>query len=775
MTIRKIRFSTKANNLENLRNLCSEINVLPILKFNIGEWILDPIDVTNRAIKKFNEKSLIIRSSKQGEDSFESSRAGEFLTLQNIGNSPKEIEAAVIKVIKSYGEGAKLDDQVFIQPMLEDVALSGVLFTRDMSSGAPYRVINYSEIGTDAVTSGGKFITKKFTQYRSIDKSKNNQFNDLINASALLEEIFESDRLDIEFGIDKSGKTYVFQVRPLKIAHIPYSDKELSKNYLNLEKRLELWFNPHPYLFGKNTVLGIMPDWNPAEIIGVRPRQLAISLYKTLVTDAIWAYQRSNYGYRNLRSFPLMLNVLGHPYIDVRVSFNSFLPKTLGTKLGEKLVDFYTQKLISSPNLHDKVEFEIVLSCYSFDIESKTNELEKVGFSKEECHELTSELKKLTNEILRPNGIVDQDKNKINTLIDRYEEIKKSNLSDVEKIYWYLEDCKRYGTLPFAGLARASFIAIQLLTSLVTKGAMKYEQYEQFMRSINTVGTQISNDIRLMSREEFIQKYGHLRPGTYDINSKRYDEAADEYFKWDSIKKSEENSTTKFMPDASLREKVEGLIKQHGLNTNFDDLFSFVKDAIEAREWSKFHFTRNLSEALRLIKVLGEKCKVSRDDMSFVSIDAIYEIYSGVSDEKNIVLESLKKGKQAYAVTNLVNLPALIKSEQDIKEFHSDIFLPNYITRKKAEGYIVEGKVQNSLQNKIVFIECADPGYDWIFTHEIRGFVTAYGGSNSHMAIRANELGIPAVVGAGEQLFNLWKSFKCIEINCENHSVRGME
>ena len=29
-----------------------------------------------------------------------------------------------------------------------------------------------------------------------------------------------------------------------------------------------------------------------------------------------------------------------------------------------------------------------------------------------------------------------------------------------EKIYWLLEYCKRYGTLPFAGLARAGFIAV---------------------------------------------------------------------------------------------------------------------------------------------------------------------------------------------------------------------------------------------------------------------------------------------------------------------------
>ena len=54
-----------------------------------------------------------------------------------------------------------------------------------------------------------------------------------------------------------------------------------------------------------------------------------------------------------------------------------------------------------------------------------------------------------------------------------------------------------------------------------------------------------------------------------------------------------------------------------------------------------------------------------------------------------------------------------------------------------------------NIKNKIVFIKNADPGYDWIFTKEIAGFITAYGGINSHMSIRAMELNIPAVIESG--------------------------
>ena len=83
-----------------------------------------------------------------------------------------------------------------------------------------------------------------------------------------------------------------------------------------------------------------MTDWNPAEIIGIKPKSLAISLYRELITDNIWAYQRNNYGYRNLRSFPLLVEFSGLPYIDIRVSFNSFVPDSLSDELAEKLVIF---------------------------------------------------------------------------------------------------------------------------------------------------------------------------------------------------------------------------------------------------------------------------------------------------------------------------------------------------------------------------------------------------------------------------------------------------
>ena len=43
-----------------------------------------------------------------------------------------------------------------------------------------------------------------------------------------------------------------------------------------------------------------------------------------------------------------------------------------------------------------------------------------------------------------------------------------------------------------------------------------------------------------------------------------------------------------------------------------------------------------------------------------------------------------------------------------------------------------------------------NPGLDYIFDYKIRGLITMYGGSNSHMAIRCLELNIPAAIGIGK-------------------------
>ena len=139
---------------------------------------------------------------------------------------------------------------------------------------------------------------------------------------------------------------------------------------------------------------------------------------------------------------------------------------------------------------------------------------------------------------------------------------------------------------------------------------------------------------------------------------------------------------------------------------------------------------------------------------------------------KNYLTKSIHKGRAAYEITKSLQLPTLIINPSDVWAFTQLKNEPSFITLLSAKGNVVD--VNNSaseFQNCILMIPSADPGYDWIFSRGISGFITMYGGVNSHMSIRASELGIPAIIGAGESLYNKWSCAKILDIDCSNKKV----
>ena len=232
---------------------------------------------------------------------------------------------------------------------------------------------------------------------------------------------------------------WLLQARPLILKSRSDPDHEHYKRLRQIADKVELGMSEHPFLMGKRTVYGVMPDWNPAEIIGLRPKPLALSLYRELITDSTWAYQRNNYGYRNLRSFPLMLHFYGMPYIDVRLSFNSFIPANLPDNVAGKLVDAYIDRLLDKPYLHDKVEFEIVYSCYTLDLHQRLQSLKNEGFSEREISTITEHLKTLTNKIIDPElGLWKEDASKLDILKERRERLLQSSIGKLDTIYWLI-------------------------------------------------------------------------------------------------------------------------------------------------------------------------------------------------------------------------------------------------------------------------------------------------------------------------------------------------
>ena len=100
--------------------------------------------------------------------------------------------------------------------------------------------------------------------------------------------------------------------------------------------------------------------------------------------------------------------------------------------------------------------------------------------------------------------------------------------------------------------------------------------------------------------------------------------------------------------------------------------------------------------------------------------------------------------------------------------------LINFITQKQVTGPIVNHELLASLAGAVVCIPNADPGFDWLFAYPIVGLITAWGGANSHMAIRCAEFNIPAAIGCGEQIFQRIVNSSVVELNTVNNTIKSI-
>ena len=764
-----MRFGTKGGTLVDLRGKIDGVAIPDLELFRVTDWKESSEKICKKIRERFSDRTLIVRSSSFHEDTGHCSNAGAFLSVSNV--QVKNVKNAINQVIGSY-KTPHPKDEVIVQHMVSDVEYSGVVFSHDPNNGSPYRIVNWSSGDDTSIVTSGK---GGHVFYAAAEKRlrEGSQFYSVFLMLEKLMEIFDKRPLDCEFAVSNDGKTrtlWLLQARPLVITGELESNENQTSSLTSIASWLKQSMGPHPFLLGKRTIYGVMPDWNPAEIIGLRPYPLALSLYRELVTDSIWAYQRHNYGYRNLRSFPLITSLYGLPYVDVRLSFNSFIPSSLDVSIAEKLANHYLDKLKDQPYLHDKIEFEIVFSCFSLDLPRKLEKLKDAGFSRRERDQISTSLLELTNRIIDSDtGLWKLDIEKLGKLEQRREKILSSKMRPLEKIYWLIEDGKRYGTLPFAGLARAAFIAVQLIKSCVALGILSENDEENFNSSLSTVNKQLTIDKNKLSKDAFLKKYGHLRPGTYDILSARYDEAPELYFDWTP------GNQIQITNEFSLSERQVSLLNQqlsdNGLCVNAKQLLKFCKEVIELREFAKFEFTKNLSAVLQLIELVGKEYGFEKQDLKYSDIKCFYKSKFQPTDVFFELQNSIEEGKRVHSNALQVSLPSLITEPDDVWSFHLPESVPNYVTQKKVSAEICIDQAKDKLEGRVVLIPNADPGFDWLFSHKIAGLITAWGGVNSHMAIRAGELGLPAVVGVGEKTFTELARAASISIDCATKSV----
>jgi len=785
-------FGTKAETLGRIAQSVTRCHVPDFIFFTVAEWQADRRIILDRVATRFAGGLVIIRSSASDEDGGNSALAGEYESIPEIDPCElTDLRKAIEHVISSYRKhvpSVDPNDQVIVQRMIDNVLMGGVLFTRDLNTGAPYYAINYDdETGrTDTVTSGGEYSNRTLYVHKSARNAlRSPRFQALISAVVEIEELIDGEALDIEFAVDENLTVNLFQVRRIT-SHANWNlnvTGAVDRATAEIQAAVRGKFSSKPGIFGRRSVFGQMPDWNPAEIIGRIPRALALSLYRHLITDRVWREARRNMGYHEPTDEALLVSFGGQPYIDARLSFHSFLPKTLPAPTCHKLVDAWLDRLVANPQLHDKVEFDVAITSFAFDFDERVagqipDVLDAAGLA-----DFRSASREQTGALIRGEiSPIRDELEKIEQLAAQLDQMEYDDgKSDLRHM---LELCIELGTRPFSVLARHGFIAQSLLRSLGTRGVFSDLEVTLFMRSIQTVAGEFADDTRRVGlgeidRELFFARYGHLRPGTYDILSARYDQRDD--LLGETAPPAGSVPSSEFTPTAEQIMQIGDLLQSESLEIRPEDLIDYIREATTAREYAKFVFTRGLSDALEMIAAWGEKIGLSRDELSHLEVDVLLsEMEAEREDDRTRILKSAAaSGCERHQTTQALRLPQLLFDEEGVHVIPFQLSEPNFITHQVVRGHCIKlGRhdgVPDSMAGGVVLIENADPGFDWIFAHRIGGLVTKFGGTNSHMAIRCAEFGIPAAIGCGEQIFERVSTANAVEINCAEGHIRPID
>lgn len=683
------------------------------------------------------------------------------------------------------------NEQVLVQTMTEGVVRSGVVFTRDINENRPYYLINYDATGfTDTVTSGrgGEIL---WLSGNLDTELVSREWRTLLMAVREIEDILNNMILDIEFAIDSNDVVTIFQVRPLAANYRfkrRFHDEEF---YAALEEAKKMCSE---LASNKGTMFGLsdMAFWNPAEIIGSNPHALDYSLYREIITKKAWSEGIAQLGYRFVPN-DLMCRIGNKPYIFLERAFEGLLPNTISSDMVQKLKVYYLQKLKAHPTAHDKIEFEIIYTCYDYSFNAIGKELRENGFPDMEITQYIEALKTVTmNAIKDYEKILDRDLSDLKTLEENTAKIQQKiafKETDVFALLQYIKDLvvnlKRYGTPQFSRQARCAFISRTHCMSMVKKGYFTEAEMDEFLLSVHSVASDFEADYAafqsgVISKNEFNRKYGHLRSGTYDIRTLRYDELD---FQMSSLAASDTNKhqEKKQGGDGSMKLKesvLEHALDEIGFDISAQKYYSFLKVSIEMREYFKFVFTRTLSLALNALVLVGECIGIARNDLSYLEMaDILSAEYYDTKSELKLFWETLiSQRKKKYQQYEQLILPELIWDVGDISEVHFTASRANYITSGIAEGEVAVldsdvNTVTGGIEGKVVVIEKADPGYDWIFAQGIRGLITKYGGAASHMAIRCAEFGIPAAIGCGEKNYSLLQHAKAVRLDCKKGEI----
>jgi len=720
------------------------------------DWEADETDCLLRLYDSPLDPTVIVRSCAYLEDDTSSQAPGYFNSVLGVQLRESEsLKSAINTVISSYRNGGRSKcelDRVLVQSQLLDVSLGGVGFV-DPSIRYVILDIDTESGRTDGVTSGRMSERVVIAPCRQQGDELWDRLYDVFIEIACQ---FDGPVI-IEFAVCSQGRVNVFQVRPdrRKLPAVKPISIDLNTRLLrHIKSRLN-----------RDGPISVMTDWNPAELLGSDPGRLDTSLYQTLVTDEAWAVGRSKLGWRMPQNTKLIETYCGMPYVRVNTSLESLLPAGVPEWVGQWLIEDRSNLIAGSPELHDKVEFRVMWSAYAFDEQVVARDLKKRGLVSDGVDSLFCELKKVTASSLGLERLSDPYGDQRGTLERCSADLKNFDVRNsdpsalAEIVERSLSIIREHGVIPFSEQARLAFTYRYVLNRMITLDPHLEEAFLNWARKLQTITSSYRRDLASLKageldRHSFLTSYGSLRPNAYNIESARYDESL-EYFENTDVKRVVERNS---QPEIPRSQSVTDVLKGIG---DFDEAEFWHRcgEAFRNRESLKFHFSKVLSDLLKLIAAVSESSGSTRSTLRKLRIGEITSILrrsdSLTEFAKKCERRSDRRLMERKYLTHLP-MPDFASKGRDFEIIVQISNEPTFVGNRSIqaqcvplrETHVPDGNA-TQLSGSIIFLTSADPGFDWIFGHDIRGLITEYGGEFSHMALRCAEFGIPAAIGCG--------------------------
>lgn len=704
MSVRVDATAGKAAVLQALSRVLQGALVPDGVAVDWATWRFDPRRARRAVHAACGRRLLVVRSARQGEDR-SAADAGRYLSVLGV-RGDAALAAAVARVFASYGSCAD-GDAVLVQPQVPAVRHALVASCRG-AYGSAYDAVSIAAGSTPSAITAGEAPAETWQVLRGSDGAA--ALPPLVRRTlALLAELrglVGANAFEVEL-VEAAGVLWLLQLRPLPTAPVV-------RGHAVARRRAEDGLRAARS--SGAVLLGLMPDWNPAELLGAHPRPLALSLFAATIGDGSWYRARMQLGYAAPYRRQLLRPLAGRPWVDVRASFESLLPAAIPPGDRQRLLRAALARLRAQPQLHDRVEFEVVPSGLTFDCAAR---LAALGAGVRRAP-VVEALRALTARALDAVAMAREQ--------EAFTRLFCVGDAAPSALPVWLPWIRDRIALPFARAARRDFLASALWRSAVALGAISAERCLEMLAGLAGAAPGGGNP---------------LRPGQFEISSGVHAATG-----W-----AQPNADAGgFRLHSAEHAALARLLGDSRLPWTPAQLVQLGRAAARGRELGKQALAAHLGAWLEALARAGAARGLDREVLGWLR----WNVACAAVPVEDLADRAVR-ARQRHHEDALLQLPVLLDCLGDLRAVRLHAANGHFLGGGAVEGPLVvlrQGSGPAELPaHAIVAIHNADPGYDWVFAHSPRALVTAYGGPHSHMALRCAHVRCGAVLGLGAERF----------------------